>query len=491
MTTPSSLRDLYIDPSSAWSFIPKVGSSSAPVDSPAAPLQSPVASSYQWSTRPSHNSIFDLSPSMDPSEPSGIDASQLFKALVASAVLQYASTALANPWEVGKLFLQVQWVPRDAGEPEPDIVEDDHEDALSESSNDNDSYFHDPNSTPTTGTHYPLPRTDEQGYVIRRSVLEEGTRPEYIIPVGSAEGVWGMMKKVARFRGEGWLALWKGLLTSCVTEVLSTTMQPFIHSLLQSIFFPSMTPFHQPPLILPVASHVITGFLLSPLDLIRTRLIVQSYSSRYRTYSGPIDALSQILRDEGGLHGIYLHPHLLIPTLLDSALRPIVSLALPGIIASYFGANIMQDTHPIAWGAAELGGSLLGLLLTLPFETARRRLQVQTRGTATPIKGCVELRPAPYNGVVDTMWHILTEERSDLPIHRRPIRTRRGSVKGKEKEVTDVEKVDDYESDSWLRNTGLGQLYRGLGVRFGAGVVVFILAMLNGGQEADNGWAEI
>lgn len=51
---------------------------------------------------------------------------------------------------------------------------------------------------------------DEQGYVIRRSVLEEGTRPEYIIPVGSANGVWGMMKRVGRFRGEGWLALWKG-----------------------------------------------------------------------------------------------------------------------------------------------------------------------------------------------------------------------------------------------------------------------------------------
>lgn len=39
-----------------------------------------------------------------------------FKALVASAVLQYTSTAIVMPWEVGKLLLQVQWVPRDAGE---------------------------------------------------------------------------------------------------------------------------------------------------------------------------------------------------------------------------------------------------------------------------------------------------------------------------------------------------------------------------------------
>lgn len=32
------------------------------------------------------------------------------------AFLQYSSTAIAMPWEVGKLLLQVQWVPRDAGE---------------------------------------------------------------------------------------------------------------------------------------------------------------------------------------------------------------------------------------------------------------------------------------------------------------------------------------------------------------------------------------
>jgi mitochondrial fusion and transport protein UGO1 len=49
----------------------------------------------------------------------GVDVSLILSSLLASAALQYASTALAMPWEVGKLLLQVQWVPRDAGEPEP------------------------------------------------------------------------------------------------------------------------------------------------------------------------------------------------------------------------------------------------------------------------------------------------------------------------------------------------------------------------------------
>jgi len=126
MSSPSSLRDLYIDPAQTWAFSPPAHPPNATVTPPTAP----VAQSYQWSTRPSHNSIFDLSPSLDLSEPTGVNAAQLFKAFVASAVLQYTSNAIAMPWEVGKLLLQVQWVPRDAGEPEPLYTSDDHEEAV-------------------------------------------------------------------------------------------------------------------------------------------------------------------------------------------------------------------------------------------------------------------------------------------------------------------------------------------------------------------------
>lgn len=128
MTSPPSLRDLYIDPSSAWAFIPPTLNSSHP--NAATDVSEPVAQAYQWSTRPTRNSIFELSPSLDLSEPLGINPAQLFKSVLASALLQYTSTALVNPWEVGRLLLQVQWVPRDAGEPEAEddyIVEEQEE----------------------------------------------------------------------------------------------------------------------------------------------------------------------------------------------------------------------------------------------------------------------------------------------------------------------------------------------------------------------------
>lgn len=115
MASNPSLRDLYNPPSTQWTFIPPPSSS--------VPKQAPTNASftsYQWTTRPAPSSIFDLSPSLNVGEPSSFDVSLLFRSLVASALLQYCSTAMAMPLEVGKLLLQIQWVPKDAPIQEPE-----------------------------------------------------------------------------------------------------------------------------------------------------------------------------------------------------------------------------------------------------------------------------------------------------------------------------------------------------------------------------------
>lgn len=78
---------------------------------------------------------------------------------------------------------------------------------LSDDANEN-PYFQDPNEP--SPTRRPPRQADEHGYVVRQSVLDESTIPEYIIPIGSADGTWGMMKRLVSFRPEGWLSLWKG-----------------------------------------------------------------------------------------------------------------------------------------------------------------------------------------------------------------------------------------------------------------------------------------
>ncbi|EKM60798.1 uncharacterized protein PHACADRAFT_133578 [Phanerochaete carnosa HHB-10118-sp] len=478
MSSPASLRDLYATPPNPWSF------NDAPANGTDATVSAP-STSYQWTAPPSSNSQALLGLTAPDDE--GMDAKAVAVGLVTSALLQYATTAVAIPWEVGKTLLQVQWIPRDLEAlPSRDLPrETDEEEEMSDDSPEEESYFADPQALERNP---PLPRmTDERGYVIRQSIADEDVVPEYILPVGSASGTWDMMVRLKSFKPEGWLSLWKGLLTSAVTEILSTALQPIVRTLLESLLSPLLPSldspsglFSPPPLLIPVASQVITGFILSPLDLVRTRLIVQS--SRFPTYSGPIDTLRKILKHEGGLQGVYFHPHLFVPTIIDCTLRSVAPFVMPGMVASHLG--ISSEAHPILVGCAECIGTISSLLVTIPFETVRRRLQVQVRGTAKPLRPCVELRPVPYNGMVDAFWHIITEERSDIPL--KPKRHRRKSVTAKGKAAE-----EGTEKESWLRNTGIGQLYRGLGLRLGANVLVFVLAMTTGRDEPDAGWAEL
>ena len=41
-----------------------------------------------------------------------VDLKIVLRGFVGSALLGYAGTALVMPWEVGKLLLQIQWIPR-------------------------------------------------------------------------------------------------------------------------------------------------------------------------------------------------------------------------------------------------------------------------------------------------------------------------------------------------------------------------------------------
>ncbi|QRW27185.1 mitochondrial carrier protein [Rhizoctonia solani] len=458
-STPNSLRDLYAAPPDGWSFFP------APEDLTSPGNKSSATSWPSRSARSADSHVFDLAPIA--SDVVSLDFRMAIKALVASGALQYATTAIAMPFEVGKVLLQIQWVPKDhVGLAPNELISDEkEEDALSDASG--DSYFHDPDEPRSRIRLEPTqPRlADEEGYV----------------------GVWGMMKRVGRWQTEGWLSLWKGQLTSCIIDVLSAFLQPVALSLLSLAFMPSdptlsfsLSDTSRPvkPLVVTVASHLLTGIILSPLDLVRTRLIAQTSLSSHKTYSGPLAALREIYHKEGGLAGMYLHPHLLIPTVIENTLRPLLALSAPLFIERTL--FVTEESHPVAYQAAELLFSSATLLLTLPIETARRRLQIQSRGSGK-FQACVETRPSPYTGVADVLWKVLTEERS-MPI---TLRRRRMSSQGRQ---TDEEVK---EKRSWINSTGIGQLYRGFGMGMGASGVVFLLATLAGGDSSDAGWAEL
>lgn len=221
-----------------------------------------------------------------------------------------------------------------------------------------------------------------------------------------------------------------------------------------------------------VVSHLVIGLLLSPLEIIRTRLVVQSASPLCSKYKGPIHALRTMLHEEGGLYGVYFESKNLFPTLLYHIITPLLSCSTPLIIARLL--HISAADSPILYGAAELALSTLGLLVMLPIETIRKRLQTQVRGD---FKSTVALRPAPYRGFFDALYKIMKEEGT---------RNKRSATK---KAVVDSDSDSDDDlfpvkqkkpaatsASAW----GIRGLYRGFTMQMMANVMVFVFHTMNG-----------
>ncbi|GAA5838719.1 hypothetical protein JCM3766R1_001570 [Sporobolomyces carnicolor] len=486
-----------------------------------------------------------------------VPSSSLLRAFLTSSFLSFTGVALVQPVEVGKTLAQVQWVPKAGVVEMLDTSANNTEQAqldVIQDENEAEAYFADLSSVSQPAFQPPPPSssgrlappssirpTDPSGYLSGNDLdLGELTRPEWVMPIVVQGGVWDMIKAIARWNGEGYRSLWKGQLTTFVYDTIATSLQPAFLSLLTLIFSPLSVPsFTSLPLIysprpLPLLlfttfSHALTTFVLSPLDLVRTRVIVQSSQPSHRKYSGatPISTLRTILVEEGGFRTTYLHPNLLYPTLIESILKPLLHLSIPLVITRYL--HIEPSTSPFLYATTELVLTSASLLVTIPFETIRKRLQLQSRaefvrngrvgGVGKPWRSCVELRPFPVHGIVECGWRILTEETGKLPPPKRRRRMSRkmstpgsgggGGGGGRAPEfkrsnsttsqvvVEDLDEDEDVgpaEANGGSAAGGLRQLYRGLSMGVGANVVIFLVGILaggNAGSGSNGGWAEM
>jgi fusion and transport protein UGO1 len=285
-----------------------------------------------------------------------------------------------------------------------------------------------------------------------------------------------MMRRIRRTPSEGLPALWKGQLITTIHSVLSNNIQPIVHTFLLISLPPAVArvelnaelelpltshPHPALPLGLHVAAHLLTHVFLSPLELLKTRLIVQPSSLPESKSS--LSLLRDAVNKEGGLTGLYLHSHLIIPAILEHTLRPVLTLSIPLLIERQL--NITPDVSPVIYSMLDLGLGLASLLVILPVETVRKRLQLQDRSFVDEDddedalakqhqrKSIVRLRQKPYHGVVEAIWRIITEETTVTPRRRR--RTSRGA-----------QTVVAREGPKSGRFDGVRQLYRGVSIPF-------------------------
>ncbi|KAF7729876.1 hypothetical protein EC973_003610 [Apophysomyces ossiformis] len=427
-----------------------------------------------------------------------IDSKAAARELINFTVLKYLTTAISSPFEVSKTLLQVQYMPHEDAEVVASAVhegttfkndennehgsgEEGQEEEEEEGEEEDEYDFYEQHSRrqrrysaggvpfegPSLDIDDPAFRRkmplDESGYVVRTSVYDDSTRPGHQIkPIEG--GVWQGIGRLLRHPHEGWRSLFKGQYTNWLYEILHLFLQPTLEGSLNDMFdlYDDTIPLVHldrvgPNLATLVASNAIVGFLLSPLELIRTRLMVQSASPLQRKYKGPLHALRTILTEEGGLSGLYVS-HNLLPTLLYHTITPLLQNTTPLIIDRVF--QVSASDSPFMYGLAELSLNTLEILITLPLDTIRKRLQCQIR-TRTPGKkrfeSVVALRPVPYTGMVDAAYRIMKEEGG------------RRKLKGKQK-----------KAKSMFTGWGLRGLYQGFSMQFTSNVVLFVLHAING-----------
>lgn len=192
------------------------------------------------------------------------------------------------------------------------------------------------------------------------------------------------------------------------------------------------------------------------------RMQVQSASPLQRKYKGPFHALKTIIQEEGGIRGLYLS-HNLLPTILFHTITPLLQNTTPLIIDRVL--RISANESPFLYSFAELGLNTLEVIITLPLDTIRKRLQCQIR-TRTPgnkrFETVVATRPVPYTGIANAAYCIIKEE-GGKPSNRK---------KGKSSSAL--------QRQSILTDWSLRGLYHGFNMQCTSNIVLFFLHAING-----------
>nr|POE72937.1 mitochondrial fusion and transport protein ugo1 [Quercus suber] len=446
---PNPLRPYYIPPSIG----PATGSTSVPSSHHA--TTRPHAPSASIS-----NTARDYIPEIDLSlKSSAGEAWQSTRSLVDALVYRYMSVLLAQPFDVAKVILQVSLPLENGSSPAKssrtssrqsrytasrstrgrgraagaDVWNaQDSQDDLGESerSDDDDDipdYFSSaaPRSrsprkrrrTPPSRELSPSPTPTP------RNRREHDPEQEYRLNLKKAESITHVVSSL--YSTSGAVGLWRASNCTFLYSAMLRTLDAFIRSLLLAIVglpeisgpdnsglapalavpgslgFSGLDLYDSPnpvgSLIIVGMSSCLAGLLLSPLDLIRTRLIVTPMTHGARGLVHNLRRLPSVLTPSS----------LWLPTALSHTIPQLFSAASPLILRRQF--QVSPLTTPNLWSLASFATCLTDLFLRLPLETIVRRAQVQTLQRMEPHLPTV-VTPAPYLGIGGTVYSILYQE---------------------------------------------------------------------------------
>ncbi|KAH9831120.1 mitochondrial fusion and transport protein ugo1-like, partial [Teratosphaeria destructans] len=361
------------------------------------------------------------------------------RSLLDQLLYRYTSVLLAQPFDVAKVLLQVSPPPSTATaaaatpqrrrSPRPQYEGEESADETDETGDESDDipdYFsataprsrsprkrrrtppsQELSPTPTPKSRRP-PADPEQEHRLRLKTLDSITQAI-----------------AALYNTSGAVGLWRATNCTFLYNTLNRTTDSFLRSLLLALLgLPDITgpdanglasafsvpgamglsgldlsdsPHPLSSLIIVGLSSLLSGLLLAPLDLVRTRLIIAPTSH-------PPRGLFQNLRR---LPSLLAPSTLFLPTALAHMIPQIFSAATPLILRKQL--RISPETSPGTWSLLAFCTCLTDLFLRLPLETVVRRAQVAVLKKQDPLMPTI-VEVAPYSGVAGTVYGILYGE---------------------------------------------------------------------------------
>lgn len=362
---------------------------------------------------------------------------------------RYTSVILAQPFDVAKTILQVSLPPYAATSTphksrkgqgtgygsssrgmgmggRPDESEESDEGNESDRTDDIPDYFSAtaPRSrSPRKRKKIPPSEDPSQSPTPRPWNRREQDSEDYRANIKKADSVMHAIS--ALYNTSGAVGLWRASNTTFLYSILLRTTDSFIRSLLLAILgLPDLTgpdqgglapglsmsgaagfsgidlsdsPNAIGSLIVLGLSSCLTGLLLAPLDLVRTRLIVTPISHGKRGLVSNLKRLPSFLAPSD----------MWLPTALYHSIPNIFSAATPLFLRRQL--RITPELTPSLWSLAAFTTTLTELFIRLPFETIVRRAQVASIKRAEPDVPLI-IDPAPYSGVWGTVYGIMYAE---------------------------------------------------------------------------------
>ncbi|KAK9239252.1 mitochondrial carrier domain-containing protein [Lipomyces kononenkoae] len=217
-----------------------------------------------------------------------------------------------------------------------------------------------------------------------------GTHRPYILAAMGAlwtkDGPWGV---------------WRGANVTFVQNIMFTTLESWLSAFFSAIFsLPDASSLEiadsSHPLVSLIASvtaTTLTALVLSPLDIVRTKLILTPSDAQPRSIVASLQCLPSLT----------CPPGLVLPTTLLAAVPRIISRGAPYFVRTKWG--IEPYTSPTLFSILSLTSSITELFVRLPLETVLRRGQLAYVGVQKAI-----VPVGPYKGMLGTMWDVISRE---------------------------------------------------------------------------------